>query len=482
MAPSRLRVDGETIVSDDEDGGGRPIHLRGVSIGGFLHLENFINGYPGAGHELYQQFAAIAGASRAEFFFGRMLDHFFTEADVRFIRETGANAIRLPLNYRHFERDDRPFEYLEQGFARVDQVVDWCRRHDLYVILDGHAVPGWQNTDWSSDNASCRALFWQHRHFQDRFVAWWERLAERYRDEDAVAGYDLINEPVANAPPGGGFDKAAYEPDWDAINSLYRRTVEAIRAIDPAHIIFLEGEGYSERFAGLDPPFAENLVYSSHQYAVPGFGPGSYPGTIHGEHWDTGRQHEAYKATEGARFTRRHRVPHWVGEFGAVYNGPSDEVEDRLRALDDQLALLNDEGAHWTVWTYKDCGVLGWLTLDPDCDYMQRTRAVRQAKIELDTDFWLHWLPATPQRRLRQEMAERMLGALPGAAPDAEAHFTHLSLAVTSCAGALLQPAYVEIFRTMSEREIDDCLASFALANCQPNERLLEVVRKRMGA
>ena len=487
MALSRLRVDGETIVSEEDDEGGahRPVHLRGVSIGGFLHLENFINGYPGTGHELHQQFAAIAGAARAEFFFGRMLDHFFTEADVQFIRETGATAIRLPLNYRHFERDDRPFESLEQGFARVDQVVDWCRRHGLYVILDGHAAPGWQNTDWSSDNGSCRALFWQHRQFQDRFVAWWERLADRYRDEDAVAGYDLMNEPVANAPPGGGFDKAAYEPDWDAINALYRRTVKAIRAIDPAHIIFLEGEGYSERFVGLDAPFAENLVYSSHQYSVPGFGPGSYPGTIQGEHWDLDRQRAAYAATEGARFTRQHRVPHWVGEFGAVYNGPSDEVKNRLHALDDQLALLNKEAAHWTLWTYKDCGVVGWMTLDPDCDYLQRTRHVRQAKIELDTDFWLHWLPASPQRRLRQELAQGMLAAvkaLPGQAPDPEAHQIHLSLAVTSCAGALLQPAYVEIFRTMSEREIDDCLASFALANCRPNAGLLEVVRKRMTA
>ena len=43
----------------------------------------------------------------------------------------------------------------------------------------------------------------------NRYVAWWERLAERYRGRDYVAGYDLLNEPVANAPTSGGFDKSA---------------------------------------------------------------------------------------------------------------------------------------------------------------------------------------------------------------------------------------------------------------------------------
>ncbi len=475
MALSRLRVRGGAIV----DANGEAVRLRGVSIGGFMHLENFINGYPGTGHELRQQFEARAGAARAEFFFGRMLDHFFTEEDVRFIRQTGATAIRLPLNYRHFELDDRPFEYIEAGFERVDRVVEWCGRHGLYVILDGHAVQGWQNTDWSSDNACGRALFWRHQQFQDRFVAWWERLAERYRDEPAVAGYDLLNEPVGNAPPGGGFDKASYQPAWRAMNDLYRRTVGAIRAFDPDHIIFLEGEGYSERFAELDPRFAENLVYSCHQYSSPGFGPGPYPGEIRGRHWDMEAQREALHATEGFQFARRHGVPLWVGEFGAVYNGPSAEVADRVHALDDQLAVYETEGVHWTLWTYKDCGVLGWVTLDPESDYMLRTAGVRKAKIDLDTDFWLHWLPATEHRRLRQELAEQIRATLPGPAVDPEAHQTHLSLALTSFTGALLQPAYIDVFRDLAEPELDDCLASFAVDRCRVNDALVETVTRR---
>lgn len=452
-----LRVEGERIVSAD----GTPVQLRGVGIGGFLHLENFINGYPGTGHELQDVMANDA-------FFRTMRDHFFTEDDVVFIKETGANTIRLPLNYRVFED--------EEGFERVDAVVEWCARHGLYVILDAHAVPGWQNTDWSSDNACGRALFWKERHYQDRYVAWWERLAKRYRDAPAVAGYDLLNEPVANAPPSGGFDKKRYQPGWDVINALYRRTVSAIRDVDPDHIIFLEGDGYSERFDGLDAPFADNLVYSCHAYSAAGFGPGPYPSDA----WNRQTQHRDFLTSDGLQFARKHDVPLWVGEFGAVYNGPDAEVDDRLRALDDQLSVYESEGAHWTLWTYKDCGVLGWVTLDPRSPYMQRTESVRNAKLTLDTDFWLHWLPDPPFRREREKLAARMLD-VDGVEMTPEAHATHVSLGLSTYAGALLQPAYAALFRDLSPREVDDVLASFELANCVSNERLIEVVRRHTG-
>lgn len=450
-----LRVQGDRIV----DSGGTDVSLRGVGIGGFLHLENFINGYPGVGHELRTVMAN-------DDFFRLMADHFFTEDDVAFIAETGANTIRLPLNYRWFETDE--------GFSRVDEVLEWCEQHGMYVILDAHAVPGWQNTDWSSDNACGRSLFWNETHYQDRYIAWWERIAARYRDREVVAGYDLLNEPVANAPPSGAFDKSRYEPGWVAMNRLYRRAVSAIRPIDPHHIIFLEGEGYAERFSGLEPPFADNLVYSSHRYTPAGFGPGPYPT----ERWNAEQERRDFHDTEGFRFARAHGVPLWIGELGAVYNGPEHEIDDRLRALHDQLALLNAEGVHWTLWTYKDCGVLGWVTLDPASPYMKLTEPIRDRKLALDTDFWLHWLPAPRFRIERERLAELMLELAGDVDVSPEAHQTNVSLALSTYAGALLQPAYAALFSDLSPSELDEVLSSFRLEKCVPNERLLDMVRK----
>ena len=57
-------------------------------------------------------------------------------------------------------------------------------------------MPGSQNQHWHSDNPTHRALFWEHRHFQDRVVDLWEAIADRYRGNAWVAGYNLMNEPA----------------------------------------------------------------------------------------------------------------------------------------------------------------------------------------------------------------------------------------------------------------------------------------------
>ena len=180
----------------------------------------------------------------------------------------------------------------------------------------------------------------------------------------------------------------------------------------------------------------------------------------------------ALTESEGARFAREHRVPLWVGEFGAVYNGPEAELDDRLRALDDQLAVYEAEGVHWTLWTYKDCGVLGWVTLDPASRYMQMTAPIRRAKLDLDTDFWLHWLPDPPFRTERNALgrdsprAHRRHRDERRREPDAR----EPSLSSTY-AGALLQPEFAALFRDSPDDELDAILSSFRLSQCIPNER-----------
>ena len=66
------------------------------------------------------------------------------------------------------------------------------------------------------------------------------------------------------------------------IDPFNRRVVAAIRKIDPDHIIFLEGNRFSQDFSTLGPPMP-NVVYSLHNYAVPGFiDGGPYPGVLAG--------------------------------------------------------------------------------------------------------------------------------------------------------------------------------------------------------
>jgi endoglucanase len=470
-----LRTQSGKIVDES----GRELMLRGVCIGGWMNLENFINGYPGAEHGVRAAMIETLGSAKAHFFFERLLDHVLGDADLAFLKGLGVNTIRLPFNYRHFESDAAPFQYQEQGFERLSQMLDRCQAHGLYAILDLHAVAGWQNPDWHSDNASRHALFWQDKTYQDRFVALWEELARRYQAHPAVAGYNVMNEPVTGVPRGRFRNE--YHTNWAALNAIYRRVVGAIRKIDPAHIIFLEGDLYSTRFSGLDAPFAENLVYSSHNYNAGGFGHGAYPGTIGGERWDADKQAQVFEQQEGTRFMREHQVPLWVGEFGSVYNGPPEEVPDRLRALDDQLAVFEQNAVHWTAWTYKDVGTMGWVMLQPESEYMQRVARVNQLKRTLGTDSWAGWLPSGDAARLLEQAAEQAAGAIAQPGLSGREILPYLKQAtLDGFFGGLLQPTYAEAFRGLSEHDIDRVLGSFALRNCRKNAELLAVVKKHL--
>jgi aryl-phospho-beta-D-glucosidase BglC (GH1 family) len=457
------------------DSQGHPIRLRGACVGGWMNMEHFIDGYPGDEHGLRAAMAQVLGPDKAQFFFDRLLDYFFAEEDVAFIKSCGATVVRLALNYRHFERDDEPFKYLEAGFARLDRAVGWCAKHGLYAIFDLHAVQGWQNTDWHCDNSSRHAFFWQHRQFQDRFVALWEEFARRYKGNPAVAGYNVMNEPVTNAPHGRFGD--AYTPDWDALNRVYRRVVQAIRAIDPDHIIFLEGDLFSSRFAGLDAPFAENLVYSSHNYNAAGFGPGRYPGEIGGERWDRQKQVQVFQDHEGTRFAQQQSVPLWVGEFGSDCAGPAEELSDRLRALDDQIGVFEEHGAHWTTWTYKDIGVMSWVEVAPEAEYLQRIAPILEAKRLLGVDFWLPSdSPALGMMKDLARYAEQVIGD-----PDIDTQANPRYLGQAALSGyvaSLMQPAYARRFKGLSEAELDRVLQSFALKNCRPRQGLVDIIRK----
>ena len=473
------------------DGHGQPVQWRGTCTGGWLHLENFINGYPGAEHAVKRAMREAHGADKADLIFGEMRDHFVTDADLAFLKSLGSTVVRLPMNYRTFEDDARPFELIEEGFAQLERAVAMCARHGLYAILDLHAVQGWQNTDWHSDNASRNTLFWQHPHFQDRFVHLWTELARRFRGNPAVAAYNIMNEPVTNAPDGR-FGSNAYTPDWEVMNRVYRRTVTAIREVDPDHIIVLEGDLFSTRFDGLDAPFAENLVYSSHNYSAAGFGPGLYPGPFQGfegsfagqvtlQHWDKDLQREIFAAQEGTRFAQKHNVPLWIGEFGSVYNGPGDDLASRLRAIDDQIAVFEEFGAHWTTWTYKDVGVMGLVTLDPQSPYRRLAAPVLDLKAQLDTDFWMGWLPTTPAKAKLSELAGLIEDAIgdPEIEPGANRRFLGQAT-FDQYVGHLLIKPYVGLFRGLGDDEIRTVMASFDFGACVVNTGLAEVLSRHM--
>ncbi len=101
----------------------------------------------------------VLGEERSAMFFDRLLHSFFGPADAELLAGIGLNHVRLPINYRHFEDDESPFEIKEEGFRHLDRVIDLCADAGLYTIIDLHAVPGAQNHHWHSDNVTHVPLF-----------------------------------------------------------------------------------------------------------------------------------------------------------------------------------------------------------------------------------------------------------------------------------------------------------------------------------
>jgi aryl-phospho-beta-D-glucosidase BglC (GH1 family) len=469
-----LQVRKSEIVTPD----GRPVRLRGVCVGGWMNMENFINGHPGDESGLRRAAAQTLGAGQAEFLFDRWLDYFFAEEDVAFLKKSGANVVRLALNYRHFEDDSAPYAYREKGFERLTRIVDTCARAGMYVILDLHSCQGWQNTDWHCDNSSRHTYIWRHPHFQERFVALWREIARRFRGVDVIAGYNLMNEPVTNAPAGRF--TTTYETDWAAINNLYRRAVEAVREVDPDHIIFLEGDYFSTKFAKIDPPFAPNLVYSSHNYSAPSVIPGVYPGKTGKETWNKQRQAKTFDDGEGTKFAAEHSVPLWVGEFGVAFSGTAADAASRLRSLDDQLSIFGERQAHWTIWTYKDIGMMGLVTVDPNSEYLRLMKPVLRAKRALGVDSWLNRGAAkTPVEKMVNRLAVTAERAIGDKGIDHRSNHIYLAQAVQSGYFAnLMQPAFAARFSKLTENQIDKVMQSFAFKNCRVRGGLVTTLEK----
>jgi endoglucanase len=371
MHPDRfLKISNERIV----DATGATVTLRGYNIGGFLNMENFLTGYPGTESLHRRALMRALGKDRYELFFDTFLTAFFADEDARYLSSLGLNHVRVPINYLHFEDDDRPFELKQSGFRLVDRVVDICDRAGIYAILDLHALPGAQNQHWHSNNPSHWAHFWTHRHFQDRVVNIWEKLADRYRANPAVAGYNIMNEPG--------------DASGEKIKPFYDRVVAAVRAIDPDHIIFLDGNRYATEFTAFEGhELYPNTVYAAHDYKTPGFvWGGPYPGVTRGVYVD--RAHVEKTFLERTAFMRQTGTPIWIGEFGPVYTNDPDVDDHKFRLLADQLDIYNAHGASWSIWAYKDVGGQGLVSAAPDSPWRQRLLPITEKKARLGVDSW----------------------------------------------------------------------------------------------
>lgn len=257
-ADAFIRISGPDLIGPD----GQKFFIRGTNLGNWLNPEGYMLRFQKVNSfgRIDQMLCEMVGPDFTADFWKKFKDNYITRDDIRFLAATGSNTIRLPFHYKLFTDEDYMGLVADQdGFARIDKLIGWCREAGLYIILDMHDAPGGQTGDNIDDSYGYPWLF-ESEKSQAQFCEIWERIAARYKNEPVVLGYDLLNEPIAP------YFKNMAELN-DKLEPVYRKAVEAIRKVDKNHIILLGGAQWNGNFKPFKAPqYDDKIMYTCHRY------------------------------------------------------------------------------------------------------------------------------------------------------------------------------------------------------------------------
>lgn len=306
-----LKAQGCKLVN----GNGQEILLRGVGLGGWLLSEGYMWRLPqnmDRPRRIEKMIVDMVGEAEARDFWEKYYNSFISEADICKIASEGFNSIRVPINARHLILLDQKPAFDINLIQLIDRVIAWCKKYKLYVILDLHGAPGGQtgtNIDDSENDSPELFVSEQNKYLT---VELWRMLADRYKDEYIIAGYDLLNEPL---------------PDWfskynNEVMPLYKEITKAIREVDKNHIIILEGVHWATDWSIFKEKTDDNMMLQFHKY------------------WNN-PDTESIKPYLDMR--EKLKVPIFMGEGG----------ENNKSWYAGAFRLLEDHGISWNFWTWK---------------------------------------------------------------------------------------------------------------------------------
>ncbi|MFZ6026654.1 MAG: glycoside hydrolase family 5 protein [Chloroflexota bacterium] len=272
-----------------------------------------------------------------------------------FLAEYGFNFVRIPTDYRFWTKDFDYFHPDEAVFTYLDRYLEACRSRGIHMSLNLHRAPGY----CINANHIEKHNLWQDEIAQDAFVFLWETFARRYR---GVSGKDLSFDLV-NEPPEVG----QYGLTRDTHAAIMRRTVAAIRAIDPQRAIAIDGLGGGHlampELAGCG---RENgglgVIHSGRGYQPmpvshhaaqwwPGYAQApdpQYPGLEwDGRIWDRDGLrafYQPWREVETAGATVH------IGEMGCFNRTPNDIA---LRWFEDLFGLYGEFGWGYSLWEFE---------------------------------------------------------------------------------------------------------------------------------
>ncbi|EST09324.1 Glycoside hydrolase, family 5 [Kalmanozyma brasiliensis GHG001] len=247
------------------------VKIRGVSLGGWLVVENFITpsiyGQTNNPHIIDEwTFGSLQPRSTAIRILQQHLNSFMSEDDIRQIAAAGLNHVRIPIGYWAFEvGNGEPFLKLNQ-WELLKTAVGWCAKYGLKVLIDLHAAPGNQNGFDHGGRRGVNAWAGNATNVQ-RTVNILQTMSREFSQPkyaSSVTALELLNEPVT---------------DRNVVLDFYQRAYEVVRypngrSSPPSPLLVVVGDEFiNPAFSDywndkLRPPTYEAVSIDSHIYTI----------------------------------------------------------------------------------------------------------------------------------------------------------------------------------------------------------------------
>lgn len=343
QAQGFLHADGKNIVN----GKGENVLLRGMGLGGWMLQEGYmlkIN-KESQQYRIRERIEELMGPKQTQEFYDMWLANHTRKIDIDSLKAWGFNSVRLPMHYNLYTLpvDKEPVAgkntWLEKGFALTDSLLAWCKANNMYLILDLHAAPGGQGNDLNiADRDPSKPSLWDSEANQQKTIALWKKLAERYVNEPWIGAYDIINEPNWGFENPAADKNGIKEQKNAPLKKLMVDITKAIRSVDKKHMIIIEGNGWGNNYNGIMPVWDKNMALSFHKY------------------WNYNDQNSV---SHIVKMRDQYNIPAWLGETG----------ENSNVWFTDAIRLLEKNNIGWSWWPLKKIGSNNPLEIKSNPNY-----------------------------------------------------------------------------------------------------------------
>ena len=281
-----------------------------------------------------------------------------TQALIDKVKSLGFNTVRVPVSWgKHVSGDNYTID--SAWLARVKEVVDYCYKNDMYVILNIH------HDTKSSASASGAGYYPRSSAYSssEKFVtSVWSQAAEYFKDYDYHLIFETLNEPrLIGTGYEWWFNKWSIPSEVkdaiDCINKLNQKAVDTIRATGsnnrgrlimcPGYDASIDGATVSGFKLPTDISGNKNrIAVSVHAYSPYNFamnvGPGStsaYTSSIKSELRDLFNTLKSNFRDRG--------IPVVIGEFGST---DKNNTAERVKWATDYTALAKKNNIPCVLW------------------------------------------------------------------------------------------------------------------------------------